>query len=77
MEELTQPNADVMKIKDVIKCVEECKPWIACGIMAINNGMNYWCYKACGNCGKKVEVAQKGDMSVVTLNATMMEKIPS
>ncbi|MED6211476.1 hypothetical protein PIB30_074002, partial [Stylosanthes scabra] len=42
VEELSQPNAQVMKIEDVVKCTEECKPWIAASIMGVNNGMHDW-----------------------------------
>ncbi|MED6226190.1 hypothetical protein PIB30_101067, partial [Stylosanthes scabra] len=55
LEELTQTDASVMKIENVIKCSKECKPWIAGQIVALNNGMDDWYYDACGNCGKKVE----------------------
>ncbi|MED6156376.1 hypothetical protein PIB30_013868 [Stylosanthes scabra] len=60
LEELTQPDVSVMKIEDAIKCDEECKPWIAGQIVALNNGMDDWYYHACGNCGKKVDPAPKG-----------------
>ncbi|MED6137560.1 hypothetical protein PIB30_066102 [Stylosanthes scabra] len=55
--ELSQPNVQVMKIENVLKCTE---PWIAASIMGVNNGMHDWCYIACSNCGKKVECAPMG-----------------
>ncbi|MED6135934.1 hypothetical protein PIB30_051380 [Stylosanthes scabra] len=49
-----------MKIEDVIKCTEECKPWIAASIVALNNGMHDCYYTACADCGKNVECAPNG-----------------
>ncbi|MED6218927.1 hypothetical protein PIB30_031156 [Stylosanthes scabra] len=58
--ELSQPNAQVMKIEDVVKCSEEYKPWIAASIIGVNNGRHDWCYPACSMGGKKVECAPMG-----------------
>ncbi|MED6221230.1 hypothetical protein PIB30_052529 [Stylosanthes scabra] len=61
--ELSQPNAQVMKIEDVIKCTEEYKPWIATSIMDVNNGIHHWYYTHAQAVGRRWNVHQWADMS--------------
>ncbi|RYQ97283.1 hypothetical protein Ahy_B08g093315 [Arachis hypogaea] len=53
-EELTQGNASVKTIEDILNQTKEGPTWMIVTIVSINISKNDWFYKSCRKCSKKV-----------------------